>query len=583
MMPGFVHVENAMRRLTMLTLLLALAACNREEPAPATAPAVATPKPASGTPHRFAPAIDAGDFAAHVRTLSSDEFEGRAPGSIGEQMTTTYLKDQFERLGLAPGNNGSYFQRVQMIETAALPASTLGIEVGGSARQLVIGTDVVIGTRTAQANVQVADSDLVFVGYGVNAPEADWNDYEGIDVKGKTVVVLINDPGFLRGDATLFKGRAMTYYGRWTYKFEEAARQGAAGALIVHDTGPAAYGWDVVRNSWSGPQFDLTPADDPEPRLQFQGWLSDAAAKALFESAGQDLATLKLNADARGFKALPLDAKVDVSLESSIAYKASENVIAVLPGAASAGEAVLYMGHWDHLGKHVGESGDNIYNGAIDNATGVAGVLEIAEAFVAQKPAPARSVIFFLPTLEESGLLGSRYFVAHPTLPLAGIKAVINMDAMHAGGRTANVAVIGSGQSNLEDVLAEAIAPQQRVISPEATPEKGFYFRSDHFNFARRGVPALYAKSGNDLREGGTVGGDTAAQDYTENRYHKPGDQFDEAWTFAGTIEDLQALYAVGQRIAAGEFEPQWRDDSEFKAAGDALRAGAPPNAPPTP
>ena len=251
--------------------------------------------------------------------------------------------------------------------------------------------------------------------------------------------------------------------------------------------------------------------------------------------------------------------------------------MAVLPGAVNAGESVLYMGHWDHLGKHTEETGDNIYNGAIDNATGVAGVLEIAEAFVAQQPAPARSVIFFVPTLEESGLLGSRYFVAHPTVPLAGIKAVINMDAMNVGGRAANVSVIGSGQSNLEDALAEAIAPQERVITPESTPEKGYYFRSDHFNFARRGVPALYAKSGNDLREGGPSAGDAMAKDYTDNRYHKPGDQFDPAWKFDAAIEDLQALYAVGRRVAAGEFEPAWRADSEFKSAGDALRAKATP------
>ncbi len=564
-------------------LVLVLAACNREPPTPPAAAAPATPKAAvaSTEPHRFSPSINSADFAAHVRTLSSDEFEGRAPGSIGERATTTYLKDQFERLGLSPGNNGSFFQRVQMVETTALPGSALSITVGGTTQNLKIGTDAVLGTRTAKTEITADDSELVFVGYGVVAPEADWNDYEGLDVKGKTVVILVNDPGFLRGDETLFKGRAMTYYGRWTYKFEEAARQGALGALIVHDTEPAAYGWDVVRNSWSGVQFDLTPADDPEPRLDFQGWLSDDAATKLFAAAGQDLAALKLRADARGFVAQPLNATVDVTLTSSIAYKASENVVAVLPGASNANEAVLYMAHWDHLGKHEGEPGDNIYNGAIDNATGVAGVLEIAEAMVAQEPAPARSVIFLVPTLEESGLLGSRYFVAHPTMPLTGIKAVINMDAMFVGGRTANVGVVGSGQSNLEDALAEAIAPQDRVITPEATPEKGFYFRSDHFNFARRGVPALYAKSGNDLRDGGAAAGDAMARDYVDNRYHKPGDEFDPAWTFEGTIEDLQALYAVGLRVAAGEFEPAWRDDSEFKAAGDALRdANAAPAVP---
>ncbi len=561
-----------MRRFAPVLILLALTACNREQaqPAATTAPA---PAKAAAEPYRFSDAIDAKDFAAHVRTLSSDEFEGRAPGSIGERMTTTYLKDQFERLGLSPGNNGSFFQRVQMVETTASPDAVLAINAGGATRQLAIGTDAVLGTRTASKHVEAKASELVFVGYGVNAPEAGWNDYAGIDVKGKTVVIMINDPGFLRGDDSLFKGRAMTYYGRWTYKYEEAARQGAVGALIIHDTEPAAYGWDVVRNSWSGPQFDLTPADDPEPRLQFQGWLSDAAAKQLFDSVGMDLAALKLTADAPGFAAMPMAATVDVSLDSTIAYKASENVVAVIPGTTTANEAVLYMAHWDHLGKHEGEDGDNIYNGAIDNGTGVAGALEIAEAFAAQKPAPERSIVFLIPTLEESGLLGSRYFVAHPTVPLAGVKAVINMDAMNVGGRATNVAVVGSGQSNLEDALEEAIKPQGRVLSPESSPEKGYYFRSDHFNFARRGLPALYAKSGNDLREGGAAAGDAMARDYTENRYHKPADEFDPAWNFEGTVEDLQALYEVGRRVAAGEFEPAWRDDSEFKAAGDALRS----------
>ena len=559
-----------MRRLLLVTLV-ALAACQREAPpqpqatAPVVSPAQAPATPAR--PHKFEPAITAADFAAHVRTLSGDDYEGRAPGSMGERMTTTYLQSEFQRLGLKPGNNGSFFQSVPMTETTADPATTLSIEVGGARQLLLLGADMVVGTRQNRPEVSVEGSELVFVGYGVNAPEHEWNDYAGLDVKGKTVVVLVNDPGFIRKDPALFKGPAMTYYGRWTYKFEEAARQGAAGALIVHEEQAAAYGWDVVRNSWSGAQFDLAPAEDTEPRLQFEGWLSGAAAAKLLAAAGQDLEKLRLAADQRGFKPVPLAAKLGTTIRSTIRSKLSDNVLALLPGDITPDETVVYMAHWDHLGTHAEERGDNIYNGAIDNATGLAAVLEIAEAFVHLQPKPQRSVLFFLPTLEESGLLGSRYYVRHPVLPLERTVAAINMDALPISGRARDITVIGAGQSTLEDLLAQALVPQDRVTSPEPTPEKGFYFRSDHFNFAKRGVPSLYAKAGYDLREGGTAAGHADADTYNNVRYHKPDDEFDPNWDFGGVIEDVQALYEVGRRIAAGDATPEWRADSEFKAA----------------
>ena len=563
-----------MRRLLYLIPLAALVACQQDTP-PAETPAPTAPvadspaKPAGPQrPHQFKPAIDAGDFARHVETLASDAFEGRAPGSAGERFTTTYLQSEFERIGIEPGNNGSFFQSVPMVETTADPATTLAITVGGQTQTLAMGTDMVIGTRTGEPLVKIDDSELVFVGYGVNAPEASWNDYAGLDVKGKTVVVLVNDPGFLRKDPELFKGPAMTYYGRWTYKFEEAARQGATGALIVHDTEPASYGWDVVKNSWSGAQFDLPPSEDPSPRLQFEGWITGEAATKLFAASGKDLAQLKLAADARGFAPLTLDAKLDVELKSTSRSKSSDNVVGMLPGTTRPDEAVVYMAHWDHLGKHENEPGDNIYNGAIDNATGVAGVLEIAEAFAHQEPKPARSIVFFLPTLEESGLLGSKYYAAHPPLPLAKTVAAINMDAMSVAGRAKDVAVVGHGQSDLEDLMAEVLKAQDRVIVAEPTPERGYYFRSDHFNFAKQGVPSLYAKSGVELREGGAAAGSAAVDGYTKERYHKPGDEYDPAtWDLSGTIEDVVALYEVGKRIATGEVNPAWRPDSEFASA----------------
>ena len=564
-----------MRRILYALPLAALAACGREAPPAAdTSPAPAAqtaPAPAADAPkrpHAFSPEIAAADFAKHVETLASDAFEGRAPGSAGERYTTTYLQSEFERIGIAPGNGESYFQSVPMVETTADPATTLVLKAGDQTQTLAMGTDMVVGTRSGEPLVKVDASELVFVGYGVVAPEADWNDYEGLDVKGKTVVILVNDPGFLRKDPELFKGPAMTYYGRWTYKYEEAARQGAAGALIVHDTEPASYGWDVVKNSWGGAQFELPPSEDPSPRLKFEGWLTGEAATALFAAAGKDLAQLKLAADARGFEPVPLGATATLELKSTTRSKMSDNVIGILRGATKPDEAVVYMAHWDHLGKHEGEPGDNIYNGAVDNATGVAGVLEIAEAFANQEPKPARSIVFFLPTLEESGLLGSKYYAAHPPIPLEKTVATINIDAMNVAGRTKDVAVVGHGQSDLEDLLADVLKAQDRVVVPEPSPERGYYFRSDHFNFAKQGVPSLYAESGNDLREGGSAAGAAAADDYTNARYHKPADEYDPAtWKLEGAIEDLVALYEVGKRIAAGDVNPAWRPDSEFAAA----------------
>ncbi|MES2857675.1 MAG: M28 family metallopeptidase [Pseudomonadota bacterium] len=564
-------------RLAILPLALvslSLAACSprdTSQPAAAATDAPAASAVAAST-HAFDAAINAGDFAEHVQQLASDDFGGRAPGTPGEDKTIEYIKAQFARIGLQPGNGGDWFQTVPMVETTADESSSLDIAVGGATQALKFGDDMVIGTRTGQAQVNIKDSPLVFVGYGVDAPEQQWNDYAGIDVKGKTVVMLVNDPGFHAGDAKLFDGKRMTYYGRWTYKFEEAARKGAAAALIIHDTEGASYGWDVVKNSWTGPQYDLPAKDDPAPRVPAQGWITGDAAQALLKASGQDLAKLRAAANKRGFKPVPLDAKVSLALKSSSVEKSSRNVIGMLPGSETPDEAIVYLAHWDHLGTHEGETGDNIYNGAVDNATGVAGILEVAEAMRKAATPPKRSVLFLAVTLEESGLLGSKYYVAHPVVPLEKTVAVINLDALAPIGKARDITVVGTGNSQLEDVLKTVLDTQQRTAVGETNTAAGYYFRSDHFNFAKAGVPALYVDSGTNLIEGGQAAGDAAGQDYTDNRYHKPADQFDATtWKLDGIVQDLETVSAVGQALANDGKWPNWYEGNPFKAARDKM------------
>lgn len=554
--------------LLCLAATAALAACKQE----ATVPAASAPAPAPPPAHTFAGGINAADFGELVKTLASDEFEGRAPGSNGEELTVNYIRDQMQRIGLQPGNGDSWFQEVPMTETTADPGTVLKIEQGGTNRDLAFGTDMVIGTRSGQPEIKIDKSDLVFVGYGVDAPEQNWNDYTGQDWKGKTVVMFVNDPGFHTDDAKLFDGKRMTYYGRWTYKFEEAARKGAAAALIVHDSAGASYGWDVVKNSWGGAQYDLPAAEDSQPRLQAQGWLSAEAARKLFADAGLDLDKAYKDASKRGFKPAPLNAQLSLDLKSTIAQKKSRNVVGVLPGSKRADEAVLYMAHWDHLGKHEGEEGDNIYNGAVDNATGVAGILEVADALAHQQTPPERSVVFLAVTLEESGLLGSQYYVNHPTFPLDKIAGVINIDAMSVNGRARDLTVTGFGSSELEDLLKPLAAKQGRTLHAESSVQSGFYFRSDHFNFAKAGVPALYADGGEDLIDGGVEAGKRAAEAYGKDRYHGPKDEYDPAtWKLDGVVEDLELLYGVGQQLAGGDAWPNWYEGNPFKANRDAM------------
>ncbi|GAB3312480.1 M28 family metallopeptidase [Luteimonas notoginsengisoli] len=563
----------------------ALAACHREPTAPDTAAAPAPMAPAAAdtqapaSAHTFNDDIDAGDFSELVKTLASDAFAGRGPGTPGGEKSVEYIKAQFERIGLQPGNNGAWFQDVPMTETTADESTALTLDVAGKTSVLAFGDDMVIGTRSGESDVKVQDSPLVFVGYGVDAPELGWNDYAGVDVKGKTVVILVNDPGFHANDDALFEGKRMTYYGRWTYKFEEAARKGARAALIIHDTAGASYGWDVVRGSWSGAQYDLRAADDPAPRLPAQGWITGEAAKTLFADAGLDLDAMYKAANKRGFKAVPMKAMVSFDLKSTISEKSSRNVIGVLPGTAKPDEAVVYMAHWDHLGQHDGEQTpdgktDVIYNGAVDNATGVAGIIEVAEKFARTTPAPGRSLVFVAVTLEESGLLGSQYYVAHPAFPLDKTVGVINIDAMGVYGRSHDLVVVGKGNSELEDLLKAQTDKQGRTLEQESTPESGFYFRSDHFNFAKAGVPALYTESGEDLVEGGRAAGEAAAKDYNANRYHKPSDEYSDSWKLDGVVEDLQALYGVGRVLVDGDQWPNWYEGNAFRAAREKMMAG---------
>jgi Zn-dependent M28 family amino/carboxypeptidase len=505
--------------------------------------------------------------------LSSDEFEGRSPGSAGEQKTLDLLVAEFTRLGLKPGNNGSWFQTVPLVEMSAKNVSPLTFSGGKQPVSAAYGLEMVIATYRVTPKVEVKDSPVVFVGYGINAPEGKWNDYAGVDVKGKTVVILVNDPDYeTQGLTGTFGGRAMTYYGRWTYKYEEAARQGAAAAIIVHDTVPAAYGWNVVQSSWTGSQQVADAANGNADQSAAIGWISNDKAKALMASAGQDLAALTAAAKRPGFKPVDLGVKASVSFDNNVRKHQSKNVVALLPGTERPNEYVLYTAHWDHLGRCEAVDGDAICNGAVDNATGTAGLVALAEANVKAGATP-RSQLFIAVTAEESGLLGSAYYGEHPVVPLAQTVGGVNMDALGFAGPAKNVVVVGKGKSGLDAYLDRALAAQKRVATAEPTPEKGFYYRSDHFSLAKHGVPMLYFDGGDDLVTGGKVAGEAAAKDYETNRYHAPADEYDPAWNWTGVMQDMQLYYTVGRDLASTTEWPNWVDGDEFRAIRDKSRA----------
>ena len=510
-------------------------------------------------------AISAAEYERHIVTLASDEFEGRKPGTAGERKTVDYLVAEFKKLGLQPGNRGAWTQEVPIVEITA--GTDAELKLGDAA--LAYGKDMVIWTKRVAPEVTLADSPLVFVGHGVVAPEAGWNDYAGVDMRGKTAVILINDPGFATGDEKLFRGRAMTYYGRWTYKFEEAARQGATAAIIIHDDEPAAYPWDTVQNSWMGPQLDTASPDGNAGRIAIEGWVTRAAGDALLQANGLSYADLVKAASRPGFKPIELRQRASGSLRNAIRRASSSNVLAMIPGSKRPDEVVVYMAHWDHLGRSLGRSGDNIFNGALDNASGTAGLLAIAKAFAESPRRPERSVVFLGLTLEESGLLGSAYYASNPVFPLRKTVAALNMDAMSWGGPTRDVSVIGFGASELEEYLAVAAKTQDRVLRMEPTPEKGFFYRSDHFNFAKVGVPALYFKMGVEDREKGVEWARARQAEYTLRDYHKPSDEWRPGTDLRGSLEDLELLYAVGARLAREKRFPNWYPSSEFRSARD--------------
>ena len=520
------------------------------------------------------PEISVDTLKEVTRTLSSDTFEGRGPTTPAEDKTIGYMAGRFAAAGLQPGNKGEWFQKVPLVEITADPAMVLQVKGGKAPLSLSYKTDFVATSYRVVPQTTIKDSDIVFVGFGINAPERGWNDYAGLDVKGKTVVILINDPDYeTKGLKGPFEGRAMTYYGRWTYKYEEAARQGAAAALIVHDTFPAAYPWGVVVSSWTGPQLGLDAANNHMDQTLANGWMTGDAATRLMAEAGKDLKALVAAAKKKGFKPVPLGLKADLSFANTIRRQASNNVVGILPGKTRPDEYVLYSAHWDHLGRCEPVNGDDICNGALDNASGSAGLVALAEAH-AKAGASERSLVFLSVTAEESGLLGSAYYGANPLHPHSRTVGGINMDGLNMLGRTKDVTVIGAGKSELEPILSKYAKAQGRVVTPEATPEKGGFFRSDHFSFAKYGVPMIYFDSGEDLVNGGIAAGRAAAEDYTTNRYHKPQDEYDPKANWDGAVEDLILNYQIGRELADGATWPNWYPSAEFKAIRDKSRGG---------
>ena len=509
-----------------------------------------------------------------ISTLSSDEFEGRAPGTEGGQLTKNFISKTFQDFDLDPVD-GSYFLDVPASEITLKDSSYLTLSFRGNDRKMITGDEVVFWTKQARDYRKIRDSEVVFVGYGIVAPEYNWNDYEGVDVKGKTVVILINDPGFATGKLRLFNGRSMTYYGRWTYKFEEAARQGAAAAIIVHEEEPAAYPWSVVENSWQGPQLDLQRDDLGADRVILEGWIKDNILNDVLNFTGFDYDSLKQIALEKTFSAFPLRGlTLSSEIHNKVRYLQSHNIAAVKKGIVYPDEYILFMAHWDHLGMidstQPGEN--NIMNGAVDNATGVAAILEFAKRFSEVKT--DRSIMFLAVTLEESGLLGSEYFAKYPPIDLANIVAGFNYDGILPTGLTNDMVVVGYGASELEDLLENELAKSGRYINPDPNPEKGYFYRSDHISFAKRGVPVLYADGGFDLVAGGKEAGFLIEEQYRVDAYHGVADEYDDSWDLDGLNQSIDVIFNISNELANSQQWPNWYDGNEFKSIRDASREG---------
>ncbi|MBT8039806.1 MAG: M28 family peptidase [Gammaproteobacteria bacterium] len=572
--PSFVSGATALP-LALLAAFL-LGACGKEGPdAEESAQAMpAETTPPTGDPvDQAAEAITESAYRRHIETLASDSFGGRAPASPGEELTVAYLVDHFKSIGLGPAVGDSYTQDVPLVWVEAVNRPELQVSGGhGPTMVLEYGPDQIIWTRRQAPQAVLENSEMVFVGYGIHAPERGSNDYAGEDVTGKTVVFLENDPGYATHDPELINGNAITYYGPWDYKFGEAARQGAAGAIIVHDTLPAAYGWNTVENSWTGPQFDMVLEDAGESLAAVEGWIQLEHAKTLFERAGLDLEEMHAAAQKPGFEPVALGLRASARIENETEQVLSRNVAAIVRGSEAPEEVFIYMAHWDHLGTDPTLEGDQIYNGALDNASGTAALMEIARAYAALPQAPRRSVLFLALTAEEQGLLGSTYYAANPLFPLENTVGGLNMDGMNNFGATRDITVVGLGMSDLDDYLKAAAAAQERVLEGDRESEKGFYYRSDHFELAKEGVPMLYPGGGYDDREKGVAYGMEKSLEYNQDHYHRVSDEYDLSWVVDGAMEDMEVFFRTGLDVANSDAWPNWKEGTEFKATRDAQR-----------
>jgi Zn-dependent M28 family amino/carboxypeptidase len=516
--------------------------------------------------------ITTDDMKNYISVLASDDFLGRAPATIGENKTISYLAEQFKQIGLKPANNGSYLQEVSLVKLTADPHMKLNITGGKQNLSLAFSDDFIGGTPQISDLVDIESSDIIFVGYGINSPENNWNDYNGLDVKGKTVVMLVNDPGYATSDTSLFNGKAMTIYGRWTYKFEEAAHQGAKAAIIIHETGAAAYPWAVVQNSWSGSQFYLVGNEISKSDLQLQSWITTENAQKLFESAGLDFNHVTASAAKRGFKPIDMKMKASVKFKNKVEYTKSNNVAAIWPGTTQTDEYIIYTAHWDHFGINPVFKTDSILNGAVDNATGTAALIEIAKAFTRLPKNQNRSILFLAVTCEEQGLLGSKYYAENPIFPLNKTAGVINMDALNIFGKTKDMTIIGLGNSGLDRYAVAVLTKYGRYATPDPTPEKGGYFRSDHFSFAKVGVPSLYVSKGIDDVDSGKEWGLSESEKWIMANYHKPSDNYEpDKWKFDGMIEDIKVYFEIGYDLSMIKEFPAWKSGSPFKPLRDEM------------
>ena len=515
--------------------------------------------------------VESSDFDQYLSVLASDSLQGRKPFTKGEELTVDYLKNEMQDMGIEPGNGDSYYQKVPMVEITGHPAEEMKISGQGAAIDLQLDKDFVATTQREEEKITLNGSELVFCGYGIVAPEYGKNDYAGMDMHGKTALVLVNDPGFRQDDSVYFKGNTMTYYGRWTYKYEEGARQGADAVIIIHETNMAGYPWFVVQSGWSGARLGLQSTNKNADKCAIESWITLDAAKRIMEAAGLDFAQLIQNARKPDFKPQSLGMTVSTSLENTFKYDESRNVVGKITGSSHPDEYILYSAHWDHFGIGKVVDGDSIYNGALDNGSGTAGLLAIAKAFTKLPKAPDRSVIFLFVTGEEQGLLGSQYYAEHPIYPIPRTIADINMDGLNPNGPMKDLTITGLGQSDMDDIAKEEAAKQGRYILGEQEPEKGYFYRSDHFNFAKVGVPALFAQGGYDHAEKGKEYAMEKQKDYTANRYHKPQDEYDKAtWDLRGIKQDMQLFFNIGIRLADGQEMPQWKANSEFRAKREA-------------